>query len=371
VKILHTVQLYHPKVGGSEEVVKQLSERMAARGHDVTVATMTEPTRKSLDINGVKIKEFDISGNNVRGIKGDPKPYIDYVTKSQFDVVMNYAAQIWSTDLLMPHLDEIKAAKVIVPCGYSALKDPEYSGYFKKLPNYLKKYDTAIYLSRHYQDKQFADQHKLSNSLVIPNGADEGEFELPISNFKRKYGVKTKYVLLCVANHYNLKGHQFVIDAFNRLGRKDTSLVIIGNPVVDGYRKWRVECYKQCKMASLKNQRIKVLTNVPRTDVVSAYKESDIFVFGSMVECSPLVIFESMAAGIPFISTDVGDIKERAKFGKLVESPEEMASDINYWLNNPDERDKIGKSAQAEWKKKYSWDKITDQYLDLYTKLLK
>ena len=67
MKILHTVEFYEPFKGGAQEVVKQLSERMVAMGHDVTVATTKLKERKSKNINGVKIEEFDISGNEVRG----------------------------------------------------------------------------------------------------------------------------------------------------------------------------------------------------------------------------------------------------------------------------------------------------------------
>jgi len=370
MRILHTVQLYHPKVGGSEEVVKQLSERLAARGHNVTVATAAEKTRTSTEVNGVHVREFNLFGTEVRGIQGDPTPYTDLLASGDFDVVMNYAAQIWSTDLAFTVLDDIKAVKVIVPCGYSALHDPEFKDYFKAMPGRLKQYDKAIYLSAHYQDKAFADQHGLKNSVVIPNGADEHEFAAATLGFRKRYGITTKYLLICVANHYNLKGHQMIIEAFNQLGRSDATLAVIGNPVEAGYRKWRRECYKDCRVAALKNRRIKILTHVPRPWVVSAYQEADLFVFGSMVECSPLVIFESMAAGLPFISTDVGDVSERAQFGELTSSPQQMADQINDWLNNPERRATIGKAAQAEWRAKYSWDKITDQYEQLYQQLV-
>src|SRR5687767_4036163 len=65
MKILHTVQLYHPHKGGSEEVVRQISERLVARGHDVTVATGWDPRRQSKQLNGVKIRSFKIMGNEV------------------------------------------------------------------------------------------------------------------------------------------------------------------------------------------------------------------------------------------------------------------------------------------------------------------
>ena len=34
MKILHTVQYYHPIQGGAQEVVKQISEQLVRRGHE-------------------------------------------------------------------------------------------------------------------------------------------------------------------------------------------------------------------------------------------------------------------------------------------------------------------------------------------------
>src|SRR5207245_8229890 len=99
MKILHTVEFYHPSVGGSQYVVRQLSERMAALGHDVTVATTKLPERTKKLINGVRIVEFDIAGNDVVGFKGNTDEYRNFLLKGDFDVVMNYAAQQWSSDL--------------------------------------------------------------------------------------------------------------------------------------------------------------------------------------------------------------------------------------------------------------------------------
>src|SRR4030095_5092779 len=57
LRILHTVQLYHPHVGGREEVVKQISERLVQRGHHVTVATGFDANRNSSPLNGVEIRQ--------------------------------------------------------------------------------------------------------------------------------------------------------------------------------------------------------------------------------------------------------------------------------------------------------------------------
>jgi L-malate glycosyltransferase len=118
MNILHTVEFYSPSVGGAQEVVKQLSERMVALGHQVTIATTTIPERKSQMINGVRIVDFNISGNAVRGYHGDTEAYKEFLLKNRFDVIMNYAAQQWTADLFFEVMNQIKAKKVFVPCGF-------------------------------------------------------------------------------------------------------------------------------------------------------------------------------------------------------------------------------------------------------------
>ena len=70
MKILHTVEFYYPSVGGAQEVVRQISERLVKLGHDVTVATTKLPERKIATHNGVKIVGFDISGRAATGYGG-------------------------------------------------------------------------------------------------------------------------------------------------------------------------------------------------------------------------------------------------------------------------------------------------------------
>lgn len=371
MKILHTVQLYHPAVGGSEEAVKQLSERLVKRGHQVTVATAFHPQRKNKVLNGVKIEEFQISGNRVKGItaeEGEIKRFQDFILNSDFDIIMNYAAQIWSSDLVFPLLDKIKAKKFFVPCGYSALNNPKYRAYFKKLPDYLRQYEACIYLSKTYQDKLFADDHCLVNSIIIPNAANEDEFlKKDVGNFKAHYNIKNDF-LLSVANYYSGKGHHSVIKAYRLSEAKKLDLVIIGNAVRGG-------CQYRCKQAalftkllSLGKKRIHLLSQVPREYAVSAYKQAKLFLFASKVECSPLVLFEAMAAKLPFISTNCGNSLELAKMSKnkIVATPKQMAEEIDYLLNNPEVYNEIADHSFKVWQRKFTWEKIVSQYERLY-----
>lgn len=366
MKILHTVQLYHPAIGGSEEVIKQISERLAKRGHDVTVATAAHPQRKDQIINGVKIREFTISGNEVNGIEGQKTEYQQFLLEEKFDVMLNYGMQIWSTDLVFPLLPKINAKKFLVPLGFFSLNDPAYKNYYEKMPKILRQYNANIYLSKNYQDIQFAKSHGIQNDIVIPNAASEDEFLNPSPDFRKKFGIKTKYLLLSVSNHYELKGHQLVLDAFKKLQRKDVTLALIGGKPANFNRFSIGGCYYPCLIQSWFKKNLRFLDHITREDTVAAFKAADLFVFGSKFECSPLVIFEAMASKTPFISTNCGNVEDFKAYGALIQTADEMANEMNHWLDDTAQREKTGEAAYQNWLKNFTWKKITDQYEQLY-----
>lgn len=378
MKILHTVEFYEPRKGGAEEVVKQLSERLVKAGHTVTVATTFDADRTVEATSGVKIESFKISGNAAQGFKGEPSEINRYqrLLTGDFDIVLNYAAQSWTTDLAFEVLKSIPATKILVPCGYSGLRNPAYQEYFAKLPEYLALYDALIYMSENYQDIIFGAQHRLAGkAVIIPNGASEEEFTTPDTyNFKEKYGIKTSRMALCVANHYVAKGHQFVIEAFLKMRRADTTLVIIGEKSVShGLKSFGhlLLDYWRCKTASIFNTRIKMVSGAPREAVVSAYKEADIFLFGSRVECAPLVMYESFAGRTPFIATPVGNVTDHADYLSIVRTPAEMASVASGLLNDESKRQEMASRAYELWQEKHTWAKISQEYEKLYRKLCK
>src|SRR5690242_20937095 len=184
MRILHTAEFYSPSVGGAQEVVRQVSEQLARRGHEVTVATTRLPERTSSMINGVRIEGFSISGNAVSGYIGETEAYLRFLNNGRFDVMMNYAAQQWATDLAYNVLEHIRYRKVLAPCGFSALFDPQYEAYFRTLPETLKRYDHLIFHSCTGRDGDFARRNGIVQSSVIPNGASFEEFKEPAFSFR-------------------------------------------------------------------------------------------------------------------------------------------------------------------------------------------
>ena len=348
-------------------MVQQISERLGKRGHHVEVATTKLPERNFKELNGVTIHEFDISGNLAHGIRGsDIQRYKEFLMKPA-DIMMNYAAQQWATDIAFTVLEEVrnKRVNIIAPCGYSALQDaktlrwPQFFDYFKKIiPMTIPLYDAAIYHSTMYKDYEFAQLHGFQNSIVIPNGVDEEEFSAePAIDFRDKYEIKTKYMGLCVANFFSGKGQDRVIECVRQMNRSDFTAVLIG--------KQGDQLYSLRKQAA--GLPVKFLVDIPRKDTVAAFHSADIFLFGSYIEASPLVIIEAKASRTPFVSTDCGNIKEWK--GGIVCPLEEMAVNANRLLDNEALRKQLAEEGYREWKEKLTWESIVDKYEELYLRL--
>lgn len=369
MKILHTQHLYAPQVGGSEEVIKQLSERLARRGHNVTVATASHPDRTTRQINGVAVESFAISGTSatrVRGAATEIKRYQDFLRQSGADVTVNSCAQSWSTDLTFPILAQIPSAKVLIPSGYSGLHQLLYLPYYYRLPRYLRQYDQLIYFSENYQDKQFGDRHGIKNYTVIPNAAAEEEFSVVPLGFRQKYKITTRYMAVTIGNHYQGKGHQRVIDAFRALNRDDVSLIIIGKPVEAAHD----SCYDQCQKAAATDSRIHTLV-LDRPWLISALQEADLFLFGSLVEASPLVIVEAMASKTPFVSTNCGCVSDYADYGRVVDDVAAMAQATQQLLEDQKERERLAAAGYQQWQQHQTWEKVVDQYESVYQSLVR
>src|SRR5678815_2142269 len=105
MRILFCCESYAPSIGGVQEVMRQVAERLVRRGHDLTVATSRCFERTYRELNGVHIEEFSIAGNLVNGMTGKLNAYRNFVASGHFDVVMIKAAQQWTFDALWPVLD--------------------------------------------------------------------------------------------------------------------------------------------------------------------------------------------------------------------------------------------------------------------------
>ena len=387
MKILHTVESYYPSIGGMQEVVKQLSEYLVTCGHEVIVATSKLNTRDKHKINGVTIVEFQISGNTVRGMSGEVKKYEQFLLELNFDIITNFAAQQWATDIMLRIIDKIKAKKVFVPTGFSRLYDPQYKNYFQSMNTVLKKYDMNVFQSDTYQDIMFARNCGVTNITIIPNGAAEDEFKNTEPNsIRAKLNIPNdNFLILNVSAHTGAKGHSQSIKIFDRASIRKATFLMVAHKTNGG-------CVKKCKnkkwFFNLSPRRIydakrMLMLPLSRRDTIAAYKEADLFLFTSSIECSPLVLFECLASKTPFLSTDVGNAAEivewtnagiilpTSKNSSAYSEAEVQASAdlLGKVVNDSHKRKSMAMAGYKSWHERFTWEKISAEYEKMYKNL--
>lgn len=403
MKILLCSQFYHPSVGGVQKVIRELAENFLKMGHVATVATSFDSRRDFKTLNGVTIKQFQISGNNVQGMKGNLKDFQDFVLAGNFDVLLVKAAQQWSFDALWPILDKFNGRKIHIPCGYSGLYLNEYLSYYAQMPEVLKKFDSLVYNAEEYRDIQFARKHGLQNLVIIPNGASEQEFgENPLPNFKQKLGIpQEKFVFFSAGSPPYNKGHLEVLTAYAQMKLNFPSTLILDGKYFD-YSKLKWPFLSNIK--SLLKEMIKglqkksstfirreaahinlipgksvLITDFKRDEIIATFFFSDLFVFASHVEYSPLVIYESVAAGLPFLSVPVGNVAEiaqwtgggqlcqasQAKDGFTKADPKILAQEMKKLANDRPRLRELSTRGRASWENKFTWSKISRQFEQL------
>ena len=127
-----------------------------------------------------------------------------------------------------------------------------------------------------------------------------------------------------------------------------------------------------------------IITNADRAFTLQAYFASDLFLFPSRVECSPIVLFEACAAGVPFIATDVGNAREisdwlecgqimtttknRLKYSKV--SVKEAAAELTGFAIDKKSLSKSGEIGRKRWVENYTWEEIAQKYESTFIKLI-
>ncbi|WP_143414818.1 glycosyltransferase family 4 protein [Geobacillus sp. E263] len=367
MKILHCAESYPPLISGVGKVVQKYAEYFGQKGIESWVATSKKGVMNDYEIiNNVHVKRFDITGNDVKRIKGNQQDFIRFIKEQKFDVIVTYAAQTWHFDILKRiNKEEIGNPLLLAfPCGFSGLvsfRRPIYYRYFKELPKYLKNFDIIILHSRNYIDYDYIKQNYLGDIWVLPNGVDINEFEMGNSTINAEkllssYGINVeKKIVLNVSNHMYAKNHRDFIILANKF--PDMEFVQVG---LD--QKSFGSCYKKCKKKSNEIKNFYSL-QLSREELIEVYKKSWVFLLTSRLESFGLVLLESMISMTPFISYDVG-VANELNGGFVAQDRKDMARKIRYLLDNEDLYLLKKEQGYLEAREKYSWEYILRNYYE-------
>ena len=375
MKILFTVSTYFPLRDGVQAVTTYLAEGLAQLGHSVTVFTSSKGDTLAPEEYhcGVRIVRFDISTR--AGLYfGKKRNYIASVIQetNNTDFLINVCTQCANTDLLLPHLHQIKCPKMLYIHGIWDFRwNSMYNGFAYKLwanmrwwyyyvsqRKNLREYDLISQLSEDDGYKLF-NKLGIENQVIMTNAVEEFFFFKPRSWIEER---KEK-VLITVGSYSDRKNQKFVVDAFILSKSTDTRLVLIGNEENEYYRS--LKSYID-SLDDDKSNRISLLTNITRIEIADYLKSAYLFLFGSREEKQPVCILEAMATGLPFVSTDVGCVSSFPG-GNIISTPDEMADRINFLVENPSEWEVLSQKGY-EYAEKNA--RISDKVKDLNNLIL-
>jgi glycosyltransferase involved in cell wall biosynthesis len=238
------------------------------------------------------------------------------------------------------------ARDVLKPGG--ALRNPDHPLYVKWMEDLISHAD-AVTVHTQFLKQRFG-------GIYVPNGKDVELFDPARHNpeqSRERYGLGGYRILMFPGAPRPYKGLEDVLVALDQLNQPDLRLVIVGGSPYDDYdeqliQQWGRWIIKLPKVAHTLMPEVVAAAHiivVPQRDTPAAQAQF------------PLKLTDGMAMAKPVLATRVGDIPEiLSDTGYLADpgSPEQLAQQIQWIFDHPDEANQRGRDARVRCVDRYS-----------------
>jgi len=390
-----------PGEGSVPSIVYYLAKYTAKKGYDVTVLERRwVGTNYEEEIDGIKFVRFDLnicSKVSNREVVYDlvRKPYgLQRLVLDRTVFALKANKYLKQNDFDIVHVHLPFAANVLINLNRKIREKMVYTAHIgeekkrfklnsgKEIPLLLRFFSPDLYLMKRVR-KSVVLNEPLKEKLiekgieegkleVIPNGVNVDDFNLSKEEIER---VKEKYELNETTVMFSgtvtpRKGVEYLVRAAEILKENNVLFLIVGNTNLD-----REYADKVMEYAKQRNLKVRFTGFVPYGDLKALYSACDIFVLPSFEEGHGITLTEAMASGKPLIGTKVGGIPAQIKDGWngfLVEPGNErqLAEKIKYLIDNPEERERMGKNSRKLAREEFDWEKIAERYLKVYEEVV-
>ncbi|MBE6909141.1 MAG: glycosyltransferase family 4 protein [Ruminococcaceae bacterium] len=348
---------YWPNKDGVQMVTQYLAEGLATLGHDVTVVTTRQQAQPRLEAhNGVSIQRFQMT-KKLKVPVGEKVEFQKFLLEnlSAGDALITVCSpsgfSAWTFEIVdkLPckkilyqhgmydgrlHLDRVHSA---VRLAKLLLLTPYSEQYHKRHWKQIMQYDACIHLFENDSSYSYFERHGFHKNYVINNSCEEAVFlEQHDESIPAKYGIEKRYFLY-VGNYCAAKNQMKAVRLFAQAACPDTDLVLIGSTEND---------YAKSVRALIETQKategkVHLLTGISREDTVELIKNSYACLLTSENEYLPITIIESLAAGKPYISTNVGVVPQLPG-GVVGHNDEELTYWMRYFASHEDYVQQLG-----------------------------
>lgn len=362
--IIASNHAYPFHVGGSETIIKNLSKRLSQKEWSVSVM--------SADANRlVKLGDVEVEPGSIEKIVSKVKKL------GEQDRVLVYSDASICLPPLLDIAGSVKCKYAICTVGCNAALSNA------RILDGFKKHKDKISFIAHSSDYDDAKLLKKNNIpfRVIPNAVDVSEFFIPKSRFRDRMKISSSSpVVLMVANCFPGKGHEEAMSMLenNSYGFPEGTVFVFAFATPNWPVAKRLTMSISERISRIKRPKCIVLKDASREVICEAFASSDLTILTSLKEVAPVVILESMAAGIPWISFPVGNTPELAggsivpcrikdAQGYLKPSVDELqffSKEIKEMLFNESKRNDMGSAGLAMVNSMCNWDIVSEMYND-------
>lgn len=198
-------------------------------------------------------------------------------------------------------------------------------------------------------------------------------------DIKQRYGLDGQFFILFVGRIRADKGVEYLVRSSNIVindhSRDNVRILLVGPMEEFGSESNTQSPYLQKINGLIQNyglsESVRLTGPLPLDDLRKLYAACDIFVLPSLTEAMPTAVLEAMASGKAVIATKVGGIPRQIKPGEngILINPgdeKELAEAIEYLINNPEERERMGRMGREIAEDEFSSDKIAERLIRVY-----
>jgi glycosyltransferase involved in cell wall biosynthesis len=371
MNIVNIVPYFYPYIGGQEKYVYNLSKYLVKFGHDVSIITSDIPKTIHCEvIDGIKIKRYNCL---IRILRNPIIPGLLFLSTDIKNKDIINIHNEYSFTSLMTYLVNHHNKKPIVLTNHGKLIfGDNLSDKFVKIYNFtireniLDYMDYIVVNSLSDKDDLVAKNTRYRNKVIVLHNAID-----PISlSLCEPFipNLDNYFKILFVGNIIKRKGIEYLIKSIKLVEDKLTNIkcIIVG----DGNDKHEYELL--VKTLNLSN--IVIFTGKIKDSQLNwLYKNSDVLVLPSLSEGCPTVVLEAGYHGLPSILSDIPGNRDHFKSHSFLVSPGniyEISESLIKLYNNKELLNKMGEKIRKLIIKEYTWDVVTKEYINLYSKLI-
>ena len=352
-------------VGGAEGQVLALAERMASRGHEVTLVTLLPEAKEEwptgLPLIRLNLRKSAFSLNDVlwrtRRILRDLRPQIVHSHSFHANIIARLACCFRGG-----------------PKAISTIHNVYEGGWHRmlayRLSDRMAAHTTAVSQAAAKRFLRLKAVNPKRCSVVV-NAIDPEEFakdEARRVRIRETLGAGDEFVWIAAGRAAPAKDYPNLLRAFARVLEFDPNayLWIAGEGSDRELSRKISRNWPECV-------RLQIECLGLRRDVAALLDGADGFVSGSAWEGMPLAIAEAMAMEKPVVATDVGGVRELVgECGMLVpaRAPEALAEAMLGIMRRPEaDRRALGRAARSRVQTSFNIESRVDEWVALYNSI--